>query len=62
MFFKQTLVKILLKNYEDKKFMKYVNTFSEDDPSYLFASYIRELGIDNIDSSPEELTNVGREL
>lgn len=59
MFFKQTLVKIFLKNYEDKKFMKYINTFSEDDPSYLFASYIRELGIDNIDSSPEELTNIG---
>lgn len=59
MFFKQTLVKIFLKNYEDKKFKKYINTFSEDDPSYLFASYIRELGIDNIDSSPEELTNIG---
>lgn len=55
LYFKASTVKVLLQMYEDEKFGEYVDTFSEDDLGYLFASYVRELGIDNMDRDIEDL-------
>lgn len=59
-FFKIGIIKQLVNYLKDKKFKDYVETFTEDDMSYLFASYIKYLGIENINSSLENVNYGGK--
>lgn len=53
--FKSSTIKNLLNSYETEEFKAYINTFTEEDVSYLIASYIRKLGIENINTDLRDL-------
>lgn len=55
LYIKASTIRVLLKTYESKEFKEYIDSFSEDDLSYLFASFLKALGIDNMDKSIEEI-------
>lgn len=62
LFIRDLTVESLLVKITDKKFREYVETFTEDDFSYLIASLIVYLGIDNINCSLEKLNYGGEDL
>lgn len=53
--FKSGTIKNLLNSYGSEEFRTYVNTFTEEDISYLLASYIKKLGIENINTDLRDL-------
>jgi kynurenine formamidase len=52
---KSGTIRNLLNSYESKEFKKYIDTFTEEDISYLIASYIKKLGIENINTDLRDL-------
>lgn len=55
LFFKAGIMKIMLGTYGEKEFGNYLATFSEDDLTYLFASCVKRLGLENINQDIHEL-------
>jgi hypothetical protein len=53
--FKSGTIKNLLNSYGSEEFRTYVDTFTEEDISYLLASYIKKLGIENINTDLRDL-------
>lgn len=50
LYFKVPVIKALLTRYEDKEFQSYLRSFSEDDFTFLIASLIKKLDLDNLDA------------
>lgn len=50
LYFKVPVIKALLTRYEDKEFQAYLRSFSEDDFTFLIASFIKKLDLDNLDA------------
>ena len=61
LFFKAPVIKAMIGTYGKKEFNDYVKTFSEEDLTYLFASYIKKMGIENIDNDIQNLEVNGQQ-
>jgi len=59
LYIKSGTIKNLLNDYETEWFKDYLSSFVEEDLTYIFASYIKKLGLKNIDQSILEINIKG---